>query len=286
MSCPSNLISCATIPTLSNSDDLGLHLLLSAGSTPKRPKRKGRYVWKYGEANFDLAREILENTNWVEILTDDINTSWANWRNRFLEVMESCIPKVLIKPKRNLPWLTNSVVMAINKRAAKKSRSSAALLKYRAARNRATALLRLNKNKFFKRLGNSSIGKPSNHSAIKTPVCPHSNMKAGMLNPIQIKPIESNPDKVHQCFNRSLPPLPSHSSWLDPTNFPENLLCTEDAVLDLVTNLDASKATGPDDISARMLKETAPSIVFSLTKLLNLSLTSGKLPSAWKLARV
>ena len=193
----------------------------------------------------------------------------------------------------NLPWLTNSVVMAIKKRnslfrAAKKSRSSAALLKYRAARNRATALLRLNKNKFFKRLGNSSnkdfwkaIKSLSNKDSC-VPTLKHEG-----------RDVDSNPDKAqvlnnffHQCFNRSLPPLPSHSSWLDPTNFPENLLCTEDAVSDLVTNLDASKATGPDDISARMLKETAPSIVYSLTKLFNLSLTSGKLPSAWKLARV
>ena len=90
----------------------------------------------------------------------------------------------------------------------------------------------------------------------------------------------------YECFNSTLPPLPTHVSWLDPVNFPEDLLCTEDVTIELITKLEISKATGPDNISARMLKETATSIASSLTKLFNLSLSSGHLPSAWKLARV
>ena len=57
------------------------------------------------------------------------------------------------------------------------------------------------------------------------------------------------------------------------------LLCTEDEVLELLHALDTSKANGPDNISAKMLKSTAVSIASVLTKLLNLSITTGKLPS-------
>ena len=56
--------------------------------------------------------------------------------------------------------------------------------------------------------------------------------------------------------------------------------------MELLCALDTSKANGPDNISAKMLKSTAVSIAPVLTKLLNLSITTGKLPSAWKTSSV
>ena len=225
MSTLSNLISCATIPGLSNSDHLGLPLLLLAGFTSKRPKTKSRSVWKYSQANFDLARELLENTNWDEILTEDVNTSWDNWRTRFLKVMEHCIPRVEIKAKRNLPWLTNSVVRAIRKRnsyfrSAKKTKSTTAFQKYRAARNRATALLRNNKTKFFKRLGNSSNNdfwkaiKLLNKKDSCIPTLKHCQDGIDIVTNTDKAAVLNN--YVYECFNSTLPPLPTHVSWLDP----------------------------------------------------------------------
>ncbi len=54
----------------------------------------------------------------------------------------------------------------------------------------------------------------------------------------------------------------------------------------LLVALDPTKASGRDGISAKMLKSTAYSIAPSLTKLFNLSLTTGSLPSAWKKSSV
>ena len=54
--------------------------------------------------------------------------------------------------------------------------------------------------------------------------------------------------------------------------------------LDVLANLDASKATGPDKIPARVLKETAHEITPSLCELLHKSLTLGSLPADRKLA--
>ena len=52
-------------------------------------------------------------------------------------------------------------------------------------------------------------------------------------------------------------------------------------ILDLLS-LDVSKSNGPDGISPTMLKHTAGSIASSLTKVLNLSIRLGQLPSQWK----
>ena len=54
----------------------------------------------------------------------------------------------------------------------------------------------------------------------------------------------------------------------------------------LLKQLDKAKATGPDGISARMLKETASTIAPSVTELFNLSLHQQTFPSQWKYAKV
>ena len=50
--------------------------------------------------------------------------------------------------------------------------------------------------------------------------------------------------------------------------------------------LEASKASGLDEIPAKLLKETASVIAPSSCKIFNKSLQLGSLPSAWKLANV
>ena len=49
---------------------------------------------------------------------------------------------------------------------------------------------------------------------------------------------------------------------------------------------DTSKDSGPDGVSSRMLKATAHPITLSLTKLFNISITTGKIPGKWKLSVV
>ena len=57
-------------------------------------------------------------------------------------------------------------------------------------------------------------------------------------------------------------------------------------MLDCLLNLDQTKAGGPDDISARLLETVANEITPSLTRLFNLSLRSGEVPTIWKQANV
>ena len=83
------------------------------------------------------------------------------------------------------------------------------------------------------------------------------------------------------------PIIPSNGlERLDRSACPPELLCTVDEVLELLLTLDTSKANGPDNISAKMLKSTATSIAPVLTKLLNLSITTGRIPGAWKTSSV
>ena len=59
-----------------------------------------------------------------------------------------------------------------------------------------------------------------------------------------------------------------------------------DEVRDHLKSLDTSKASGPDGIPARLLKECCDQIAPSLCAIFNQSLGSAKLPSEWKSADI
>ena len=100
----------------------------------------------------------------------------------------------------------------------------------------------------------------------------HSDLsKANLLN-----------DFFSTCFNSSTPPLSPSPSSLPSSSCPPGLMCTEDEISHLLLNLPSDTSTGPDGISARMLKLSASSIAAPLTLIFNQSISSGIFPSDWK----
>ena len=85
---------------------------------------------------------------------------------------------------------------------------------------------------------------------------------------------------------RSLP-LPSinHPEFTTDCTFHFAPLST-DIVFKVLNSLVISKATGPDGLSARILKMVAAAIAGGLTRLFNVSLTEGDFPMEWKKANV
>ena len=81
-------------------------------------------------------------------------------------------------------------------------------------------------------------------------------------------------------------PPTANSPTVPPDNELIDFLCTEEEVCALLSSINPSKSNGPDSITPRMLLSTAEVIAPAVTKLFNLSLTQGKLPTEWKAARV
>ena len=81
--------------------------------------------------------------------------------------------------------------------------------------------------------------------------------------------------------NAVLPPeIPAQNEGIS------HIEATEDDIEDLIKALDSNKATGPDGVSPKLIKEAGKSLVPSLTKLINLSLRTSLVPSQWKKANV
>ena len=168
-------------------------------------------------------------------------------------------------------------------------RRDADLLKYKSLRNRVVGLIREEKRRYFENnssdqkvfwkavrmLNNTTSSIPTLVSHCDGSHATTSNEKAKLLN-----------HYFYSCFNKCLPPLSDED--LQPpasTSCSESILIAEEYVASALQNLDVSKSTGIDDVSARMLKHTALSIAPSLTKLFNLSITAG-CPDNWKIARI
>ena len=87
---------------------------------------------------------------------------------------------------------------------------------------------------------------------------------------------QSNVDDSHA----SLPPLDPSLSNLD------SISVTESDVNDVLKLLKVSKASGPDLLSPRLLKEGSEILAVHLAKLFNRSLSTSYFPPSWKQANV
>ena len=109
-----------------------------------------------------MALDMIAEINWdLVFLNADVDQCWSTWRSIFMRIMDSCIPSSTLKPRKNLPWLTKPIIQLMRKRsmlfrAASKTKTEAAVTKYKCVRNRVVAMLRASKSKYFRNLGHSS----------------------------------------------------------------------------------------------------------------------------------
>ena len=107
----------------------------------------------------------------------------------------------------------------------------------------------------------------------------------------------STPSEVAELFNQYFvsvfasdqgTPAPERENGqlLDSGLFLTDVILSVSEVEQTLLNLEASKATGPDELPAKILKETAEVIAPLLTELFNKSLRLGCLPEDWKLANI
>ena len=285
MSNPSCLSSCQIIPPLSNSDHLGIKLEMQLKGISKSVRPPRRTIWHYSHADWDKAWEKIQAFNWDSLLSEDINLSWVRWHSNFMSIMEECIPKKALSSRRNLPWLNKDIRSAMRKRNTllKKTGYSA---KFRSARNRVIGMLHRAKANYFKNLNpkdSKKFWKSIKYLNKQQPTIPTLQQGEQTASTDQQKAALLN-SYFSACFNRSHPPPAAFDPPPSPQHDPSlvQMHCTIPEVEHLLQGLDVTKASGPDKVSAQMLKCTASCIAPSVTKLFNLSIRVGRIPDSWK----
>ena len=52
-----------------------------------------RTIWRYLHADFAKDSQMISETNWDALYSEDINLYCISWQQTFLSIMEQCIPK-------------------------------------------------------------------------------------------------------------------------------------------------------------------------------------------------
>lgn len=150
-----------------------------------------------------------------------MDTAAQMWEERFLNIMEQCIPKITISSHSNLPWLSNDLKKISHPRNAAFKQAKCTglpnhLKKYKYLRNKATSMLRSAKRQYF----NNSLDTSDCKTFWKT-------VKSITRNKSVIPTMDHNGSAIHddqekveilncfffaECFNSSLPPLSSEEN--------------------------------------------------------------------------
>ncbi len=311
-----SLVSALSVGSpLSTSDHSSIDVCL--GFVRPKVRQCQRQLWLYQRADFDAINEALECSLFpVEsIPTWSVDRAWSSFQSLFLTVMKQFIPRRTVPSRRpQPPWITSGVRRALRqrnkaRRDAKVCESVGGWLRFKKLRNRAVSVVRAAKREFFASLSvrvrslkefwkvykslTSRVATLPSTIADGAALAVTPAEKACMLNRF-----------FATCFGAAT--LHSAGSWSPPggestaRSSPSadaanrqcggvelaEVQCSGMDVLRVISRLQVKKASGPDGISAVMLKGCAATISGHLAGIFNHSLSSGVVPAAWKVSRI
>ena len=262
-----------------------------------------RRVWLFDRADFDEYRDYLSKVNWDTILNEDVNESCKNVTALILRTAEKFIPcKTVVIRKNDSPWMHNSLRRLIRKRRrahsrAKKTNKPAHWQQYRSIRNLCVSETRNAKliyyEKLTSKLANANITPNVWWKTLNSII--RDNNKCSEYPPLVNNDVEVSDDfEKAELFNNYfnfISSVDDSNAQLPPedTTAEHNLsdiFITDDDVKDVLSLLNTSKATGPDLINPRLLKEASDQLCKPLARLYNLSLRKAIFPDDWKIANV
>ena len=268
-----------------------------------------RLVWIYKNANIVQLKEMISSYDWSILLEGSLNEACINFTEIFLEFVKNCIPSKTVTVRPNdKPWFDSEIrhYSRIRDRLKKKSiktGSSNDLTNYKHIRNKVNNLKKHAKEKFYNNLEISLSDFHTNDKKKFWQVIRHfvkNNNSSGNIPPL----ISSNSQgqttycytdyEKAECLNEyftSISTVNDDNVQLPIFQFKtqssiSNITCTASEISNLIEILNPNKATGPDNISNRMLKAVAHEISVPLSILFNRSLGEGSFPDFWKCPNV
>uniref|UniRef100_A0A1X7T9M2 Reverse transcriptase domain-containing protein n=1 Tax=Amphimedon queenslandica TaxID=400682 RepID=A0A1X7T9M2_AMPQE len=310
------------LPPIGNSDHSSIVTRLSpfqayALSSPPQSRKK---IWLYHKADINSINACLDEIQWDQILSNDVNQSWSSFIHSFMKIVHQFTPSKIKRNHAYPPWLPRPLLQKIRQRRrlfylASSSNSPQLWLQYRSLCNSISSDIRSNKALYFNSISKSprqfwsfvrSLRKNKDPIPPLTLDAQHSATsntdKANLLNSTfssfftpaitSLNSISSptHPSPPSTSSHFPAPPLspPSNSIYSPP--FPNSislgnstdLLCSQESILRLISDLPLNTSSGPDDIPSFLLKATATYIVSPLQHIFNLSLSQGIFPEDWK----
>ena len=247
---------------------------------------------------------------WVELDSkQNVDQMWESWKTLFLKVLDKHAPKrsKRIRKKGNVPWFNKTVKNKLFqrdrfKRVVIKTNNENDWKLYRSSRNAANIALQNAKKEYDATKFLNSKTNPKHAWKTVNDILGKSQ-KQNIVNEINLpgKTVTSTRELVNvfnDYFTDVGPTIAEKIEYEHTCSFRDFISQHEpdekfifqpvnvETVYRLIIKLTISKATGVDDISAKVLKAAAPAIAEPLTRIFNMSIASGKFPMEWKAARL
>ena len=263
-----------------------------------------RHIWKYDLGDYVNLNLELYSVNWTNVLQSCITVSQAanSITNIVLDTSRKYIPnkKVVIRPK-DKPWMTGYIRQLLRKRDRafnkfKKYSSDHYRSKWHAERRKLNAAIRAAKVDYNQKLSSSlsSVNTSTKDFWHFTKCVMGIKSETNIPTIIDEGTFYSTSSTKAELFASyfasqstiqidDMPPLP-YNDINQNMNIIENIFVDELDVFKILKSLNVKKASGPDLLSNRILRECALSLAKPLQQLFNFSLSSGIFPAQWKVS--
>ena len=257
-----------------------------------------RMVYNYKNGDFDTLRAMLRCLPLLNLVESesDIDSTWTIWKGVFLSIVDAHIPKIKVKSSYKPPYITKEVIHALNKKEtirkrAKSANSPSLWNRFRDLRRSIKSMIRSKKREYISSLASSVKDKPKDFWRFFKAKTTGSSLPDILThNNEQFTTSERKAGAFNKFFASTFHPASPSSSGVTSITHGADTLETVSITIEeiryLLSNISSDKATGPDEISGRLLKECSNEIAPSLTALFNKSLALGKVPREWKEANV
>lgn len=294
-----NIISSVNVgETLANSDHNIIRLILNLEI---HKINNTRMVPDLNKGDFIKFRELLRNISWdLEFEGKNTNEMWTRFIDVIRDFQNRCVPLKAIRnnrKKKPLWWQANiKKGLSIKKRAHRKFKMTGSiedLETYREARNNVAKDIRKNKRLAEIELARNSNKDPKKffqyykHNSKRQdkvgPIEHNGHIVEGELETVQVLNQYFSSvftDEKTDSFDFSLPKANVNESSKFELSIDRN------RIRELILKSCINKSAGPDQISARILKEGEDSIVEALCLIFSKSLSCNEIPEDWKIANV
>ena len=272
---------------------------------PMRVKTHPRKVFQYRKADYDAMKQEQRSSQaefQESAKTKDVEHLWMTFKNKVHSPMESHIPSKILRCNRvQKPWISRQVKTIIrkSKKQFRKQRKTKKAKDIRQYKETKACLQKAERQSYWQYVDNLiEIGDPDQQHQSKQKRF-WSYIKSLWKDTGGVAPLKDNgrlhadPKEKADILNRQY-----ESTWTreDKTSIPapdgnpfpsmKDIHVTNEGITKLLQKLNPGKASGPDLLPARILKELASELSPYLPAIFQRSFDTGIVPKDWRTANV